>query len=79
MLDIDFTGQYLIVRESKGKKWRRTLLPKSLLKPLKIQITHSLSVYQADLAEDDGQVYLPFARKIPAAIGYGDTILASNK
>ncbi|WP_445364574.1 integron integrase [Microbulbifer sp. ANSA003] len=67
--DIDFSDQCLIVRESKGEKWRRTLLPRSLVKPLKVQIAHALSLHQQDLAEGYGYVYLPFAlsKKYPHA------------
>lgn len=67
--DIDFSDQCLIVRESKGEKWRRTLLPRSLVKPLKVQIAHALSLHQQDLAEGYGYVYLPFAlaKKYPQA------------
>ncbi|MFA0811997.1 integron integrase [Microbulbifer epialgicus] len=67
--DIDFTEQCLFVRESKGEKCRRTLLPKSLINPLKAQICYALSVHQQDLNEGYGEVYLPFAltRKYPKA------------
>ncbi|GAB2889978.1 integron integrase [Microbulbifer echini] len=67
--DIDFAEQCLFVRESKGEKWRRTLLPKSLIGSLKTQIRYTLSVHQQDLDEGFGEVYLPFAlsKKYPKA------------
>lgn len=33
--DIDFGQSCIFVRETKGEKWRRTLLPQSLIEPLK--------------------------------------------
>jgi len=67
--NIDFAEQCLFVREAKGEKWRRTLLPKSLIKPLKVQIRYALSLHQQDLNEGYGEVYLPFAlaKKFPKA------------
>jgi len=67
--DVDFTNQCIIVRESKGEKWRRTLLPKSLIAPLQEQIAFALALHKKDLAEGFGKVYLPYAlsRKYPQA------------
>ncbi|WP_345548465.1 integron integrase [Microbulbifer aestuariivivens] len=67
--DVDFGHHCIIVREAKGAKWRRTLLPKSIVAPLKAQIDLALSIHQRDLAEGFGAVYLPFAleRKYPSA------------
>ncbi|KZZ35373.1 integron integrase, partial [Oleiphilus sp. HI0086] len=67
--DIDFANNCLIVRESKGLKWRRTLLPKSLIEPLKVQIDYALALHAKDLEEGYGAVYLPgaLARKYPNA------------
>ncbi|WP_444921907.1 integron integrase [Microbulbifer sp. CnH-101-G] len=59
--DVDFTEQCIFVREAKGEKWRRTLLPKSLIEPLRAQIHYALSLHQQDLVEGYGEVYLPFA------------------
>ncbi len=36
--DVDFSQQCLIIREAKGDKCRRTLLPKALLEALRIQV-----------------------------------------
>lgn len=67
--DIDFAQQCLFVRESKGEKTRRTLLPTSLLAPLKAQVDLVLALHQRDLEEGFGAVYLPFAlsKKYPKA------------
>ncbi len=67
--DIDFANHCLIVREAKGQKWRRTLLPKSLTEPLKVQIDFALALHAKDLEEGFGEVYLPgaLARKYPKA------------
>lgn len=52
-------------------KWRRTLLPKSLIEGLKRQIEFALALHRRDLDEGFGQVYLPQAlhRKYPSAPG----------
>ncbi|BBM03840.1 integron integrase [Microbulbifer sp. GL-2] len=67
--DVDFAEQCLFVREAKGEKSRRTLLPKTLIEPLKAQIHYALSLHQQDLNEGHGEVYLPFAlaKKFPKA------------
>jgi integrase len=53
----------------KGQRWRPTLLPKSLVQPLKAQISAALAVHQQDLEADFGEVYLPYAlaKKHPRA------------
>ncbi|MFC4877223.1 tyrosine-type recombinase/integrase [Microbulbifer halophilus] len=58
-----------LVREAKGDKWRRTLLPKSLVEPLQAQVELALALHRRDLEEGDGEVYLPFAlaKKYPKA------------
>lgn len=59
--DIDFSNQCIVVRESKGNKWRRTLLPKSTIDSLHLQIDFALALHKKDLAEGYGHVYLPRA------------------
>lgn len=59
--DIDFANNCIFVREAKGSKWRRTLLPKSIIEQLKSQINYALALHQKDLAEGYGRVYLPHA------------------
>jgi integron integrase len=67
--DIDFENNCIVVREAKGAKWRRTLLPKSQKRALKLQIEYTLALHACDLAEGFGCVYLPNAlsRKYPQA------------
>lgn len=61
VMDIDFAQECIFVREAKGEKWRRTLLPKSLLGSLKAQLDLALALHQQDLSEGFGEVYLPYA------------------
>lgn len=67
--DIDFNEPCLTVREAKGDKWRRTLLPESLIDPLKTQVESALLLHRQDLEAGFGEVYLPhaLARKYPKA------------
>ncbi len=67
--DVDFGHKCIFVREAKGEKWRRTLLPHSLAAPLRVQIELALSIHKRDLEEGFGAVYLPhaLAKKYPKA------------
>lgn len=67
--DIDFGMSCIVLRETKGNKCRRTLLPKSLIEPLQLQVQKAISIHQQDLAAGYGSVYLPnaLARKYPSA------------
>lgn len=67
--DIDFENNCIIVRESKGQKWRRTILPKSLINNLQQQVDFALALHTQDLAAGFGNVYLPYAleKKYPSA------------
>ncbi len=67
--DIDLDGGYIVVREAKGLKWRRTLLPDNLFEHLSLQIKAVLSQHQVDLEAGFGSVYLPNAlsKKYPSA------------
>ena len=67
--DVDFERRELIVREGQGDKDRVTMLPQSLLEPLRQQLVRMKDLHKHDLAEGFGDVYLPFAlaRKYPAA------------
>jgi integron integrase len=67
--DIDFEQSQIIVREGKGEKDRLTMLPASLVQPLKAQIAFVQKLHERDLAEGYGSVELPFAlaRKYPNA------------
>ena len=68
--DIDFTGNSIYVFRGKGAKDRMTLLPYSLIEPLKEQIARVENIHQKDLAEGLGKTSLPagLARKYPSAI-----------
>ncbi len=67
--DLDFSNGYLLVRETKGLKWRRTLLPEVLERELALQVDTALALHARDLAEGFGKVYLPNAleKKYPNA------------
>lgn len=67
--DIDFEQSQIVVRDGKGEKDRLTMLPVSLVQPLKAQIAFVERLHARDLAEGFGSVELPFAlaRKYPNA------------
>lgn len=67
--DIDFAQHQIVVRDGKGKKDRVTMLPDSLVEPLREQLKRAKMIHQQDLAAGYGAVYLPNAleRKYPNA------------
>ena len=67
--DVDFAARLLIVREGKGAKDRRTMLPDSLHHPLRAQVEDVRRIHRKDLARERGEVWLPdaLARKYPNA------------
>lgn len=67
--DIDFEQSQIVVREGKGEKDRVTMLPASLVEPLKAQIAFVTRQHERDLLDGYGSVELPFAlaRKYPNA------------
>jgi integron integrase len=67
--DVDFSEPCLFVRETKGDKWRRTILPESICTALEKQIELALALHQQDLQEGLGEVYMPnaLAKKYPSA------------
>jgi integron integrase len=67
--DIDFGMQELIVRQGKGKRDRRTLLPASLVEELQEQIKKVRALHAYDLQMGWGEVWMPnaLARKYPHA------------
>jgi len=67
--DIDFTYRQITVRDGKGEKDRVTVLPQSLVEPLKGQLAYAKNIHAQDLKEGYGAVYLPHAleRKYPNA------------
>jgi len=67
--DIDFTYEKINVREGKGKKDRRTMLPKIVIPALKEQLEKVKVQHQMDLSKGFGTVYMPYAlaKKYPNA------------
>jgi integron integrase len=67
--DIDFMARLIVVRDGKGEKDRRTMLPKPLTEPIQQQLQDVRGVHAADLAAGFGDVWLPhaLARKYPNA------------
>ena len=67
--DVDFAANLLVVREGKGDKDRRTMLPESLRAALQAQIGTVRRLHERDLQKGFGDVWLPDAlnRKYPGA------------
>ena len=67
--DLDFEYMEILVRDGKGEKDRRTILPRPLSEPLRQQLARVKPVHEEDLREGFGEVYLPYAlaRKYPSA------------
>jgi integron integrase len=59
--DIDFGYNQIIVRESKGMRERRTVLPTRLKRCLQLHLERVRQVHRQDLARGGGAVHLPFA------------------
>ncbi len=59
--DIDFEQSQIIVREGKSEKDRATMLPASLVQPLKEQIAFVRRLHEQDILQGFGSVELPFA------------------
>jgi integron integrase len=67
--DVHFERCEIIIREGKGNKDRVTMLPQSLIEPLKLHLVRVKALHDQELSEGFGGVYLPFAlaRKYPTA------------
>lgn len=67
--DLELKLGFIMVREAKGAKTRRTLLPKTLRTCLAHQFDMVAALHNRDLSEGYGSVYLPdaLARKYPSA------------
>jgi integron integrase len=67
--DLDFEYQQITVRDGKGAKDRRTILPVTLVASLKQHQDRVKSLHLRDLRQGFGTVYLPYAlnRKYPNA------------
>jgi integron integrase len=67
--DVDFARNEITVREGKGGKDRRTVLPGSLVPALQAEVERVHVLHRDDLARGMGEVWLPHAlsRKYPSA------------
>ena len=67
--DVDFGRNEITIRDGKGGKDRRTMLPRSLTEPLHREIERARLLHEADLAAGFGAAWLPhaLARKYPNA------------
>lgn len=48
--DVDFDRREIVVREGKGGKDRRVMLPVSLVVPLQLQLDHARAIWESDAA-----------------------------
>lgn len=67
--DIDFSRKEILIRDGKGFKDRITMLPASLVVPLKTHLQKVKALHDDDLAKGYGAVYMPQAlgKKYPYA------------
>ena len=67
--DVEFARAEILIREGKGCRDRVTMLPKSLMLPLRDHLARVKSLHERDCKEGLGEVFLPFAlaRKYPGA------------
>ncbi|MGB2832566.1 MAG: integron integrase [Methylotenera sp.] len=67
--DVDFARREILVREGKGFKDRVTMLPLSLVQPLKTHLIKVQALHKEDLVAGFGAVFMPMAldRKYPNA------------
>lgn len=67
--NIDFEQRQILVRDGKGAQDRITMLPESVVEPLKTHLLSVQDLHQHDLQKGYGRVYLPNAlsRKYPNA------------
>jgi integron integrase len=67
--DVDFDYRQILVRDGKGAKDRVTMLPESVIEPLRAHLKRVRALHDADLVNGCGDVELPDAlsRKYPGA------------
>jgi len=67
--DVDFAYSQIVVRDGKGAKDRVTMLPQSVVEPLRAHLQRVRELHERDLARGYGDVELPhaLARKYPRA------------
>jgi integron integrase len=68
--DLDFDYRQIIVRDGKGQKDRRTILPEPLIEHLRHHLARVRLQHDEDVRQGCGSVYLPYAleRKYPHAL-----------
>ena len=68
--DLDLSRREILVRDGKGFKDRVTMLPESLVSPLKMHLQRVKGLHDQDLVAGFGNVYLPYAleKKYPNAM-----------
>ncbi len=67
--DLDFQYKQITVRDGKGERDRRTMLPQPLIEPLQRHLARVKLQHEDDVRAGHGAVYLPYAleRKYPSA------------
>lgn len=67
--DVDFDRLQIIIRDAKGQKDRVTILPQTIVEPLKKHLTQTRSLHEQAMRDGYGGVELPYAlaRKYPTA------------
>lgn len=67
--DLDFQYKQITVRDGKGERDRRTMLPQPLIEPLQRHLARVKLQHEDDVRAGHGAVYLPYAleRKHPSA------------
>ncbi len=67
--DVDFGRMEITVRDGKGSKDRHTMLPRSLLEPMRREVERARVLHESDVVDGFGRVWLPhaLARKYPRA------------
>jgi integron integrase len=67
--DLDFQYKQITVRDGKGERDRRSILPQPLIEPLQRHLARVKLQHQEDVLASQGAVYLPYAleRKYPSA------------
>jgi integron integrase len=59
--DLDFAQRQIQIRDTKGMESRVTMMPDSVIEPLKTHLQQVKYLHQQDLDKGYGTVYLPFA------------------
>lgn len=67
--DVDFELKQIIIRDGKGGKDRRTLLPEKVVPLLREQVEKVQLLHKQDIRDGYGEVYVPYAlaKKYPSA------------